>query len=54
LFNFESEPITPRVCIASCLVTIPVVAPNVVYYRFRRSPDGITWMASDIQVVAIP
>jgi hypothetical protein len=54
LFNFESEPITPRVCIASCLVTIPVVGPNVVYYRFRRSTDGVTWTASDIQVVAIP
>jgi hypothetical protein len=54
LFNFESEVRTPKVCIAGCRVTLPAVGPNVVYYRFRRSSDGINWTNSDIQAIAIP
>ncbi|HEY3825433.1 MAG TPA: hypothetical protein VGL82_12795 [Bryobacteraceae bacterium] len=54
LFNFESEARTNRQCIAGCRFTIPAVAPNLMYYRIRRSTDGVNWTASDIQATALP
>ena len=54
LFNFESEIKATKVCIAGCRVTIPAVAPNLMYYRVQRSSDGKTWTPSDIQAVALP
>lgn len=54
LFNFESEPRTRKVCGAGCQIEVPVAAPNLLYYRVRRSTDGVTWTDSDIQAVAVP
>jgi hypothetical protein len=54
LFNFESEVRTDKACISGCRFTIPAVAPNVMYYRIRRSADGITWTNSDTQAMALP
>ncbi len=54
LFNFESEVRTRKGCIAGCRFTVPASAPNLMYYRVRRSSDGINWINSDIQAVALP
>jgi hypothetical protein len=54
LFNFESEPRTNKVCASGCRFTVPVAAPNLMYYRVRRSSDGQNWTASDIQAIAMP
>ena len=53
LFNFESESSIPITCGSGCVVTIPTVAPNLLYYQVRRSADGITWTNSDIQAIAL-
>ena len=53
LFNFESESSIPITCGSGCVVTIPTVAPNLLYYQVRRSADGFTWTNSDIQAIAL-
>lgn len=53
-FAFESETSTPVACGSGCVVTVPVAAPNLVYYRIRRSSDGVNWAAQDVQVVGKP
>jgi hypothetical protein len=54
LFNFESEPRSNKACIAGCRFTIPAVAPNLIYYRVRRSSDGVNWTTSDLQAITLP
>ena len=54
LFNFDSEPRTLTECTSGCTITIPAVAPNVMYYRVRRSADGTTWTDEDAKAVALP
>jgi hypothetical protein len=49
-FNFESETRTLTSCQSGCTIQVPVVAPNLVYYRVRQSPDGVNWTSGDIQV----
>ncbi|HYA18975.1 MAG TPA: hypothetical protein VEF06_15990, partial [Bryobacteraceae bacterium] len=53
-FAFASEPGTPVSCASGCTISVPVVGPNLVYYRLRRSDDGRRWVTSDIQALAIP
>ncbi len=54
LFNFESESRSTKACTAGCRFTIPAAAPNLIYYRVRRSSNGVTWTNSDVQAVALP
>jgi hypothetical protein len=56
-FNFESEPRTDlKECPSGCTLSIPAIAGNILYYRVRRSADGLHWrpINGDIQVRAIP
>jgi hypothetical protein len=53
-FNFESETRTLTKCQAGCTIQIPVIAPNVVYYRIRQSADGAQWINGDTQVAIQP
>ncbi len=53
-FNFASEPRTLTPCNNGCAINIPVVGPNLLYYRILRSTNGTQWAASDIQAVALP
>jgi hypothetical protein len=53
LFNFESESRILQSCGSGCKISIPTVWPNVLYYRIRRSADGINWTAGDVQAVAL-
>ena len=54
VFNFESETRTLTSCATGCALSIPAVAPNVMYYRIRRSADGITWTNGEVQAVGLP
>jgi hypothetical protein len=54
LFNFESEARSLKVCGSGCTVSIPAVAPNLLFYRIRRSIDGATWTSGDVQAMALP
>jgi hypothetical protein len=53
-FNFESETRTLTNCQAGCTIQVPVIAPNIVYYRVRQSADGVNWTAGDTQVAIQP
>ncbi len=53
-YNFESETRTLTSCSGGCTINIPVMAPNLVYYRVRRSSDGVNWMAGDVEILARP
>jgi hypothetical protein len=50
-YNFESDTRTLTTCTNGCTINIPVMAPNVVYYRVRRSSDGVNWSALDVQAI---
>jgi hypothetical protein len=54
VFSFESEAMSTRVCDLGCKISIPVVGPNVLYYRIRQSSNGKTWTTTDIRAVAVP
>lgn len=54
LFNFESEARSLTGCASGCTINIPVIAPNLVYYRVRLSQDGVNWVNQDTQVKAMP
>jgi hypothetical protein len=53
-YNFEGETRKLTGCASGCTVNIPVMGPNVVYYRVRRSTDGMTWRSGEIQVSVVP
>lgn len=53
-FNFESEARTLTNCANGCTINMPVVAPNLVYFRVRRSADGMIWTNEDAQVQIVP
>jgi hypothetical protein len=53
-YNFERDTRSLTSCAAGCTINIPVMAPNLIYYRVRRSSDGINWSALDVQVIAKP
>jgi hypothetical protein len=53
-FNFESETRSLTNCQGGCIVQVPVIAPNVVYYRVRQSPDGVNWTNGDIRTAIQP
>jgi hypothetical protein len=54
-YNFESQSRILTSCGTGCSINLPVAAPNVVYYRLRRSTDGINWTTDDnILALAIP
>ncbi len=40
-------------CTAGCTVSMNIAGPAVVYYRTRRSPDGVTWTNGDMNAVAV-
>jgi hypothetical protein len=51
-FDGESKKLTS--CAAGCTINIPAMAPNVLYYRIRRSNDGTTWVNGEINATAVP
>jgi hypothetical protein len=55
-YAFESEPRTLLDCANGCTVSIPTIPGNLVYFRVRRSTDGVQWTnaSDDIQVRAVP
>lgn len=53
-FNFESETRALKTCSGGCTIPIPVQSPNQVYYRIRRSNDGVTWTNQDVIPYAVP
>jgi hypothetical protein len=53
-FTFESEPLSRVDCPSGCTLNIPVVGPNLLFYRVRRSGDGANWTSQDVQAVAVP
>ena len=53
-FNFESDRRSLRDCSVGCQITIPVVSSNLIYFRLRRSNDGVTWVDGDVQALAVP
>lgn len=51
--NFDSETRSLTSCTSGCTISIPTIAPNVLYYRTRRSSDGVAWTSSDVQAIAL-
>lgn len=54
VFNFESERRSLTSCTNGCTIDIPVISTNIVYFRVRRSNDGVNWTADNIQAYAVP
>lgn len=52
-YNFNSETRSNQACASGCTINIPVMAPNLVYYRIRRSSDGATWVNQDTIPIAV-
>jgi hypothetical protein len=53
-YNFEGETRKLTSCAAGCTINIPAMAPNLLYYRVRRSSDGSTWTNGEIEAVVVP
>jgi len=55
-YSFDSETgTTSTSCSAGCTITIPAMAPNLVYWQVQVSPDGTTWTNwGDIIPAAVP
>jgi hypothetical protein len=52
-YNFEGETRKLTSCAAGCTINIPAMAPNVMYYRVRRSADGLIWSNGEIEARVI-
>lgn len=52
-YGFTSETRTLTSCSGGCVIDVPVVPPNVVYYTVGRSSDGTNWSYEDTKAVSI-
>lgn len=52
-FNYVSETRSLQSCPNGCVIPIPVVASNLIYFRVGQSPDGTNWTYGDVQTRAV-
>ena len=54
-YQFETETRSLKSCAGGCTIEHPCQAPNIVYWRVRRSTDGVNWTNNNETLVrAVP
>lgn len=53
-YSFDSETSSGTACTSGCKITVPAMAPNLVYWQVQVSTDGVTWTSlGDIQASTV-